>query len=61
VTTPGTLVITPHARELARIAGGHATTSRIRDRRRARPRHRAVVVAKGPATLVVDEDGARAG
>jgi ADP-dependent NAD(P)H-hydrate dehydratase / NAD(P)H-hydrate epimerase len=53
----GELVVTPHARELARIAGEHAVDVRIRTASELARDLDAVVVAKGPGTLVVGPDG----
>ena len=53
----GELVVTPHARELARIAGIHATEQRSRTAAALAEAIGAVVVAKGPGTLVVGADG----
>jgi ADP-dependent NAD(P)H-hydrate dehydratase / NAD(P)H-hydrate epimerase len=49
----GVLVVTPHERELVRIAGSHASDSRIATAAALAAAIGAVVVAKGPATLVV--------
>jgi ADP-dependent NAD(P)H-hydrate dehydratase / NAD(P)H-hydrate epimerase len=54
----GELVITPHARELARIAGEHASSARIRTAAALARALDAVVVAKGPGTLIAGPDGA---
>ena len=53
----GELVITPHARELARIAGDHATERRSMTAAALAAGIGAVVVAKGPATPIVGPDG----
>jgi hydroxyethylthiazole kinase-like uncharacterized protein yjeF len=53
----GELVVTPHARELARIACAHASERRSSTAAALAEGLGAVVVAKGPGTLVVGADG----
>lgn len=57
----GELVLTPHARELARIGGGEDGDDAWRHRAARVPglaeRYRATVVCKGPGTLVAAPDG----
>jgi hydroxyethylthiazole kinase-like uncharacterized protein yjeF len=53
----GTLVVTPHARELARIVGTHASGDRLATVAALAQGIAGVVVAKGPATLIAGPDG----
>jgi len=57
----GSLVLTPHQRELARLGGGDdgpdAWANRVARVPELAARYRATIVAKGPATLVAAPDG----
>ncbi len=57
----GALVLTPHARELARLGGGDdgddAWAHRVERVPRLAAELDATIVAKGPATIVADPDG----